>query len=261
MYKPLRKAGLVALSAAMLQLGPISAGAADPNALAVEPGGTIPLTVFPSRVFLRVANDPREILWERVPEYQVELVAAPVVHHSVELRKASAGAPMPLYFSVASDGERLYVKLRWRDATRDRVTGMDHARDGAAVQFAMRPGEQTSHMMGAPNRPVNIWYWHPDGDRAENLGAGGFGSATTLPEQPVSARSHYGTARVADDNQWTVVLSRPLAAGGEHDARFEPGMVHAMAFAVWQGDLDQRDGLKRTTQGWINVDFSPLKEG
>jgi len=260
MDKRLRKVSLVALAAALLQTT-MSAGAADPNASAVRPGETIPLTVFPSQVFLRVANDPQEILWERVPEYQVELVAAPVVHHSVGLRKSSAGAPMPLYFSVASDGERLYVKLRWRDATRDQETGMARSRDGAAVQFAMRPGEQTSHMMGAPNRPVNIWYWRPDGDRAENLGAGGFGSASILPDQPVSARSHYGTARVADDNQWTVVLSRSLAAGGEHDARFEPGMVHALAFAVWQGDLDQRDGLKRTTQGWINIDFSPLTGG
>lgn len=259
MDKRLRKVSLVALAAALLQATTMSAGATDPNASAVRPGETIPLTVFPSQVFLRVTNDPQEILWERVPEYQVELVAAPVVHHSIDLRKSSAGAPMPLYFSVASDGERLYVKLRWRDATRDHETGMARSRDGAAVQFAMRPGEQTSHMMGAPNRPVNIWYWRPDGDRAENLGAGGFGSATILPDQPVSARSHYGTARVAQDNQWTVVLSRPLAAGGEHDARFEPGMVHALAFAVWQGDLDQRDGLKRTTPGWINVDFSPLR--
>ncbi|EGV29783.1 DMSO reductase family type II enzyme, heme b subunit [Thiorhodococcus drewsii AZ1] len=259
MDKRLRTASILVL--AMGLLSPITASLADPNALSVKPGDTIPLTVFPPHVFLRVANDPLEILWERVPEYEVQVVPVPVVHRSVELRKANSGEPMPLFFSVASDGERLYVKLRWHDATPDRKTGMDQSRDGVAVQFTVNADQQTSHTMGAPGRPVNIWYWRSDSESAENLAAGGFGSATHLPEQPVSARSHYAKAAAAEDNQWTVILSRPLATDGEYDAQFEPGMVRSMAFAVWQGALDQRDGLKRTTPGWIKVDLSPLKAG
>ncbi len=259
MNKPLRQASFIALAVVLMQ--PISASLADPNALPVKIGDTIPVTVFPGHVFLRVANDPLEILWERVPEYQVELIPAPVVHRSIELRKAQAGEPMPLYFSVASDGERLFVKLRWRDATPDRKTGMDRARDGAAVQFALGPSEKTSHMMGTPQQPVNIWYWRSDVDEAENIGAGGFGSATRLAEQPVTARSQYSMARQAEDNHWTVVLSRPLAADGEHGVSLTPGMLQSMAFAVWQGTLEHRDGLKRTTPGWIKVDLSPLGAG
>lgn len=259
MLKVMHKSGVGAIVAIALQgLVTANAVAEDPTAPLVKPGETIPVTVIPGGVFLRVPNDPQEILWERVPEYQVQLVPAPFVHASTELRKDNVGAPVPLFFSIASDRERLYVKLRWVDTTPDQEMRSDHSRDGAAVQFALDPDAQTSHMMGSPELPVNIWYWHADSDQAESLGAGGFGSATTLEAQPVSARSHYRTARLADDNQWTLVMSRPLDIKGEYSARFEPGAVQSLAFAVWDGAAGQRDGLKRTTPGWIKVDFGPL---
>ncbi len=251
--------GLIA-AIALHTSGTANAASENPTALRVEPGETIPLTVIPGGVFLQIPNDPKDTLWERVPEYQVQLVPAPFVHASIELRKDSVSAPIPLFFSVASDRERLYVKLRWVDTTPDQEMASDLTRDGAAVQFALSTDVQTSHMMGTPERPVNIWYWHSDSDLAEDLGAGGFGSSTKLEMQPVSARSHYRTARLADDNQWTLVMSRPLDIEGEYSARFEPGAVQPLAFAVWEGAAGQRDGLKRTTPGWIKVDLGPLKE-
>ena len=263
MYRSILKTGVGAIAAILLQVpGAAHAAGNDPTALPVKPGETIPVTVIPSGVFLRVANDPQEILWDRIPEYQVQLMPAPFVHASTELRKDSVGAPIPLFFSIASDRERLYVKLRWVDATPDQELRSDHSRDGAAVQFSLDPEAQTSHMMGSPELPVNIWYWHADSDQAENLGAGGFGSATTLESQPVSARSYYQRARLDDDNQWILVMSRPLDVDAAHTAEFAPGVVQPLAFAVWEGATGQRDGLKRTTPGWIKVDLGPLlKEG
>lgn len=262
MHRSILTTGLSAIAAVLLQAPGTSAAETDPTAMPVKPGETIPVTVIPHKVFLRVPNDPQEILWERVPEYQVELVPAPFVHPSTELRRANAGAPIPLFFSVASDRERLYVKLRWLDSTPDKETLSDQTRDGAAVQFALNPEVRTSHMMGTPNLPVNIWYWRSDSDQAENLGAGGFGSSTELEVQPVSAQSQYRTARLSRDNQWILVMSRPLQALGEHTVQFKPDVVQPLAFAVWEGSAGQRDGLKRTTPGWINIDLSPLlKEG
>ncbi|MGB5831398.1 MAG: ethylbenzene dehydrogenase-related protein [Thiohalocapsa sp.] len=257
---PSHDLGRGALAAALwsaLSTAPILA--ADPNALEVKPGETIPLAIVPAQVSLRVSDDPQDMLWERVPEYQVQLLPAPSVHDSVKLRQAQAGPSIPLYFSVASDRKRLYIKLRWVDQTRDQETLTDRFRDGAAVQMALKAGDATSYMMGSADMPVNIWYWRSDSDRAENLGVGGFGSTTTLPVQPVSVQSHYHTARMPQDNQWTLVMSRPLEQEGEYTARFEPGSVQPLAFAVWQGADQQRDGLKRTSPGWINVDLSPLK--
>ncbi len=232
------------------------------HVLALAPGDTVPVAIVPAGVFLRVVNDPADEIWERVPEYGVQLTAAPAVHPSVALRQdAGATEPLPLYFSVVSDRDRLYFKLRWVDASRDVETRSNRFRDGAAVQFALTDPESTSYIMGAPDNPVNIWYWRSDRNDAENLAAGGFGSTTLLPEQMVSARAAYGTGRQDGANEWTLVMSRPLSASGEHTAAFEPGNTQAVAFAVWNGSEQQRDGHKRASTGWIHVDLAALGGG
>jgi len=232
------------------------------HVVALQPGDTVPLDIVPAGVFLRVPNDPGDEIWNRLPEYGVELLPAPAVHPSVALRQGDAlGDPLPLYFSVASDRERLYVKLRWNDDSRDVETRSNRFRDGVAIQFALTDGDATSHMMGGPQNPVNIWYWRSDRNQAENLAAAGFGSTTLLAEQVVSANAAYVMARQAEGNEWTVVLSRPLAAAGEHTATFEAGLTQAVAFAVWDGSEKQRDGHKRASSGWIHVDLASLAGG
>lgn len=79
----------------------------EANVLDLPVGETIPVTVIPRGVHLRVDNDPIDDLWERVPEYQVWLTPAPVWHPSVGLRQEPGGTGMPLYFSAVSDGARL----------------------------------------------------------------------------------------------------------------------------------------------------------
>ena len=229
------------------------------NVLDLAAGDTIPVTIIPRGVHLRVANDPIDDIWERVPEYQMWLTPAPIWHPSVALRQEAGGTGMPLYFSAASDGERLYVKLRWADATADRVTGLDRFRDGAAVQFALKGADVTPHLMGVTGAPVNIWYWKADDDSAENLAAGGPGSTTRLDDQPLGAASAHGKAAFAPEDQWVVVMSRALGAEGMHMARLDPaGDPQPLAFAVWQGADGERDGHKNASPGWILLDLSPL---
>jgi dimethylsulfide dehydrogenase subunit gamma/complex iron-sulfur molybdoenzyme family reductase subunit gamma len=239
----------------------VPAAAVDANLAALAPGDTVPLTIVPEGVFLRVPDDPTDEVWERVPEYQVQVAPAPAVHASVTLRQAEPMLPVPLYFSVISDRSRVYVKLRWVDATPDTETTVDRFRDGAAVQFALGGGESTSHMMGSTEQPVNIWYWRADSGRAENLAAGGFGSTTLLDKQVVTANAAYGTAEATEANEWTVVLSRSLGEGGEYLVDFTPGVAQPLAFAVWDGHDGQRDGDKRASTGWIKVDLAPLSGG
>lgn len=250
----------VALTVALLAGFNVQLRAAEAEAkvLVVKPGSTIPLALVPGGVFLRVPDDPTDAIWDRVPEYQVELSTAAPVHASVALRADGGEPPLPLYFSVISDRERLYVKLRWVDASRNVATRPDRFRDGAAVQFALDGGEATSYIMGSADMPVNIWYWKSDSDSAQNLAAGGFGSTTLLPDQPVSAASHFHPARLEKDNEWVVVMSRPLNAGGDYTVTLDGTREQPVAFAVWQGEKQQRDGNKRVTQGWIKLDMSPL---
>jgi len=184
---------------------------------------------------------------------------APPVHPSVELRLDEDDPGRDVYFSLARTAERFYVRLRWRDETRDVATLHDRFRDGAAVQFAVGD-EATSYIMGTgPEEPVNIWYWRSDANSVESLAAGGPGSTTRLEEQLVSGDSRYQLGEENAANQWVVVMSRPIAAEGEHQVSFERAQV---PIALSYIDYDNRRfgfrGVVHTT-GDVSADMDRIR--
>ena len=227
---------------------------ANPNVLEVKPGDTVKVARLPDNIYLRSQNDPDDLIWARIPVYRTHLLPAPPVHQSARLRFAEgAMRGKHLYFQVARTSERFYVRLHWKDASEDRRSAVDAFADGVAVQYALN-GADTSYMMGSgPEKPVNIWYWRADKPQVENLAAGGFGSTTLLPEQSVSGDGLYVAKKVAADNEWQVVMSRPLKPAGKHEVDFSKGPV-PVAFAAWQGSDHERDGNKRVTHTWIMLD-------
>jgi DMSO reductase family type II enzyme heme b subunit len=57
------------------------------------------------------------------------------------------------------DGERIAVRLRWADATRDDLVNSQHAfTDGAALQLSADP-DPPLFAMGASGAPCTIWHW------------------------------------------------------------------------------------------------------
>jgi DMSO reductase family type II enzyme heme b subunit len=102
-------------------------------------------------------------------------------------------------------------------------------------------------MMGAPNGPVNIWYWKAGLTQPQNLAAGGFGGTTRVGQAGLVSRSSY-----REGGEWVVVFSRPLKEEGDHQARLD-GDTANLAFALWQGDQKQRDGLKHVSMGWVSL--------
>lgn len=228
---------------------------ADPTIVEVRAGQTVHATQLPEPIYLRDANDPDDIIWSRIPAYRTFLSAAPPVHPSTALRFAPKEG-VNLYFQLARTSDRLYVRLRWKDATENRKTTVDAFSDGAAIQWALN-GADTSYIMGSgPQKPVNIWYWRADREAVENLAAGGYGSTTHLPEQPVSGKALYHAQRNARDNEWHVVMSRPLVSQGKYQANLQKGVM-PVAFALWQGEETQRDGNKRVSHGWILLNVRP----
>lgn len=228
----------------------------DPNVTEVKPGDTVKVATVPGNIYLRTQDDPDDLIWDRLPTYRTALQPAPPVHQSVKLRFADEiEAGKQLYFQVARTSERIYLRLRWKDATQDDSTTVDDFRDGVAVQYAIN-GTDTSYMMGSgPDNPVNIWYWRADHEeQIDNLAAGGYGSTTTLPEQNVEGASAYITEDNSANNEWHVVMSRPLdVKGDEHSIAFDRDTV-PMGFALWQGSDGERDGNKRVTHTWIMLD-------
>lgn len=232
---------------------------ANPNIAEIKPGDTIKVERLPGNIYLRSQNDPDDLIWQRIPTYRTHVFPAPPVHQSVALRfDEGAKRGKHLNFQVARTDERLYVRLHWKDQTEDRTSEVDAFGDGVAVQFALN-GTDTSYMMGSgPEKPVNIWYWRADKRDVENLAAGGFGSTTLLPEQSVSGDGLYVSEQIDLDNEWQVVMSRPLEPASEHEVNFKEGIV-PLSFAVWQGSDNERDGNKRVTHTWILLDTNDSK--
>lgn len=246
--------------AALLVAGLCAAAAAgaetivEANVAEIVPGDAVAVSRIPDGVYLRIANDPDDAIWERLPEYRIHLDPAPPVHPSVDLRFDPDDPGTTIYFTAARTSDRLYMRLRWRDATMNRATTFDGFRDGVAVQFSL-DDDLTSFVMGTgPDEPVNIWYWHADTDTAESLAAGGPGSTTRLPDQPVTASSRFQPGEDPVGNQWVVVMSRPLLQDGDYQVSFDRDAV-PVAFAVWQGAEKQRDGWKSASPGWIGLEL------
>jgi hypothetical protein len=81
----------------------------------------------------------------------------------------------------------------------------------------------------------------------EDLVAGGFGSLTA---QPVEAQNVQGYG-VWANGKWQVIFSRDLASPETDDISFSPGKTYSLAFAVWDGSNEERNGQKSTSQ-WIS---------
>lgn len=226
----------------------------EANVKLLSAGDTVPVAKIPDGIYLRTANDPDDIIWQRLPEYRVHVAPAPSVHPSVDLRIDYDNPGQDVYLNLARTSDRFYVRMRWRDDTADTQTTKNAFRDAAAVQFALGD-DSTSYLMGSgPDEPVNIWYWPADGAAVQNLAAGGFGSTTILDDQPVTGAAQY-QVNDGDPNEWVVVMSRPLAVSGDYEVSFRRSTV-PMAFALWQGADAQRDGLKNVSDGWILVDLA-----
>ena len=198
-------------------------------------------------------SNPENEAWRDAQEYRMDLGMAPPVHPSINLRYDPAAAAVPVFLRTATDGQNLYLRMRWPDASQNTSTSRSDFADGAAVQFALGDAASTSFMMGAANGPVNIWYWKAGQAQAQNLAAGGFGSTTALDSASLTSSSVYRSG-----GEWVVVFSRPLEQAGEHQVQFNSGQA-SMSFALWQGDQKQRDGLKHVTMGWVSLELASME--
>ena len=227
---------------------------ADPTVQDVHAGDTIPASRIPDNIYLRDVNAPDDIVWDRIPAYRTFVTVAPPVHPSTKLRFDPAQG-QHLYFQVARTSKRFYVRMRWHDDSQNDKSTVDAFADGAAIQFALN-GNDTNYMMGSgPEKPVNIWYWRADDDAVDNLAAGGFGSTSILPQQPVTGKAAFRLLENRD-TEWHLVMSREIDSEGDHLVGLKEGRV-PIAFALWQGAEHQRDGNKRVSHNWILVDVAP----
>ncbi|MBI3391773.1 MAG: c-type cytochrome [Nitrospirae bacterium] len=231
-------------------------------------------TVVVKRVSGPVPTDTMDPAWGKVPAVPVPLML---------LWQRNEAAADEVSVKALHNGKEIALLLEWKDEeVSTRFRRDRHFADAAAVMFSLAPqvplSRQAHFAMGEKKKPVNIWYWALDrrmdlvgveppvqpafargpalvagwgsGNAAsvplrpsaivEDLNAEGFGTLTAQPraDQNVNGSGFYAAGR------WRVVFTRDLRSRGALDAPLEPGRAIPVAFAVWNGSAEDRDGQK-----------------
>lgn len=187
--------------------------------------------------------------WSDVPSVDVPLASAP---SGVPDAKATSTAKV--HVQVAHDGRRLYVRMRWSDATvDDNVTGIREFTDAAAVQLPSNTSKHPAIAMGSTRTPVNVWYWSAD-TGTEELLAGGPGTTTRYADPMVDAQ----TAR--SNGSWLLVYTRNLTADSANRTSIRMRHDVDVAFAVWNGSNMERSGRKAVSD-WYHMPLGPEPSG
>lgn len=188
------------------------------------------------------------------------------------------GAIERIAVRAAHHQDRLYVMLEWTDVTPNETAGrVEDFADAAAIQFPAVAGSAVPNIcMGQADQAVNIWQWRSDQQQpppslsehgyvdlypstddlyfparaagnplsqldgraaTQNLVAGGFGTLTATDNGGVEGFGRH------TDNRWMVVFSRPFAPAGNLQPEFGAEPID-VAFAVWDGERLERDGIK-----------------
>ncbi len=195
-----------------------------------------------------------------IPVRRVDGEPAPDPHSSAWLGQAAVDVPLYPQASVPpatkSSGKgqvkvraqrgatMLALHLEWTDRKPASVRGVGEFADAAAVQWPQQPNAALPYIgMGHRGAPVTLWFWRAEGT-AELLAAEGFGTLTAQPAGGVLAGGAW------KNGVWRVVLSRAVEASPE---------TMPVAFAVWNGEGDERDGLKRLS-AWQTLRFDGAAE-
>lgn len=175
--------------------------------------------------------------------------------------------------------DTLYLMLEWSDTTPDQASDRHEAfSDAAAVQFPAEAGSEVPAVcMGQADRAVNIWHWRADQQdgppslpdsgyvdgypstddlyfpareagnplaRSEgrtavhSLLAGGFGTLEIDGQGGLEGEAVHKAGR------WMVVYSRPFESDTDMQPSFDGSTPVDVAFAVWDGSRQERDGIK-----------------
>lgn len=191
------------------------------------------------RTAAAVGVDPDHPAWATVPASFVKLETAFPGHPSISGTALTQEAEV----RALATPKGLALRLEWRDPAADERKTQHRFADGVAVQFARDGKVDTTPYMGGAGRHVNIWYWNAAKNAAENLWADGFGTLARLPTQDVTAHGRHV------DGKWRVVFFRTWRSSEKRAARIDAG-AQPVAFAVWNGTNDERDGFKAVTMQW-----------
>lgn len=184
--------------------------------------------------------------WDTAPTTTIGLTTAFPGHPSIVGTALTPNAEVKALRTAAG----LLVRLEWGDAEADARLETARFADGVALQFPRSGKASTAPFMGGGGQTVNIWYWNAARNSAENLMADGFGTLARLPVQDVRAYGRHA------DGKWRVVFFRAWRSPEPQAALPKvAGARQPIAFAVWNGQNQERDGFKAVTLAWQSLQF------
>ncbi len=213
-------------------------------------------------------------IWNETP-----VLVMPLSGQVVAFPKWPAPAVKSIEIRSVNNGKDVAYLLTWKDDTKNDKVTAEKFRDGVAIQFPV--GSDTPFFcMGQADNYSNIWHWKADwqtdidkikaereaakeepksGDvrrfelipkrstPVEDLIGGGFSTLTTKKIQ-----AEISGNGVWEDGVWRVVFKRSMFTKGTYDVQLNPGRVEAAAFAVWDGEKKERDGMKAVSS-WVQM--------
>lgn len=211
-----------------------------------------------SRLVKSASLNPQNKVWQ-----SIQPIAVPLIKQTF-VSPQGGGAVKKLFVKALHTDKEFFLYLEWEDKTKSSQLDVSGKfSDACAVQFPLKDGELPSPFMGNKGNPVNIWYWRAvaketeryakaysdfyrqdaientiqfDENSVQNLIAEGFGSLTTASVQEIEGSG------IWKNGKWSVVMKRKL--NSESGAIFKTNSVVPIAFAVWDGGTQERDGIK-----------------
>ena len=208
-------------------------------------------TINRSEVPAAVLAEPDASVWEQAPSVKVTLVPAPAI--MMPATSSWHGGPYGLLsalgFQALHDGDELALRLAWEAQSPvtapDGSGGDEFFPDAAALMFPLHPAAPI--FMGAVGAPVCMWHWRADLVGSALINASeGIGTTRVLGESDVTVASRWS------DGYWRVVFRRKLAPAAAVDMqpRFSTDAMIRVGFAVWDGNRQERAGMKAFSPNW-----------
>ena len=237
------------------------------------------IDLYSKKIDQKIESDPHSPFWKDVPSHDVQLIALNARKNPINrVRFQSVVNDKEIAIRVVWDDP-----IANRTASRHQDFKDAIALEFALGDVLLHTHGHNEPFFGMGNRakPVNIWQWRADWQSEietkieleyatkgmgmdmdvmifggevnpvealnpfrdvpiEELNAEGFG---TLTPQPKTKQNIIGQG-VWKDGQWRVVFRRSLKSLNKWDVKFNRGKPILIAFAVWDGQYQDRNGRK-----------------
>jgi hypothetical protein len=224
-----------------------SAVAQEPSvaAMPLSPATNLRIQVQESMIEPASLLDPEDSAWNQATPTAIILNRTPRIYQTEPARDYRI--PRCEVRALRSGG-KLILRLNWDDPTKNapEAPAAKSGESGKAEHLYKRPTGETSAfadaaavmipdnwtgpsfpslLMGDKHTPAILYYWNASRGAAELVASG---RATPQPNgQTFPFRAHHS------NNQWTLTMAIP-----------NPRDSYPIAFAIWDGQLGDRDGLK-----------------